>query len=143
MRKTSLKTVQAYTLSMQEIVDQIRSQKGKVTSQDLQKISKEHKVTATLSNLMRYVGYIDSVSKGHWTVSISKVEPFHARKVIELQNRQAMERKQNKKINGELTVPNTKPVEKDPIKVETPETIPLERKKKQFSLFWGLIKFSW
>jgi hypothetical protein len=102
--------------------------------------------------------FFDSISNGHYKSVYSSFEPVHGRKLIEGW-RAAMA--EYKELSGAGQKKNSKPKKKKepqkqqllPLKTPAPNESPSikayqpvkaeKKKKKQFSLFWGLIKFSW
>ncbi len=137
MKTTTKKTIDKYQLFTQEVVDMLKAKNGKAGYKDLFTIVKKHKVSYIVLQCMIFAKIIEKIDDGYFKVNVDKIEPIHARKIIEKRNSYAKELKSKK---------NTiKPIKKEPLLKQT-RTFEIKKKeenKKTISIFWGLIKINY
>lgn len=119
MTKIRKQTIQKTLAALQEFQAEISQKNGLVNSTRQIEICKKHKVNNNTICASVQMGVFTRESRGVFKNNIGIIDPFHARKVIE----QIYKKPSYKKDN-----------------VVKPKAI--SKKKKQISLFWGLIKFS-
>jgi hypothetical protein len=137
MKTTTKKTIDKYQLFTQEVVDMLKAKNGKAGYKDLFTIVKKHKVSYIVLQGMIFAKIIEKIDDGYFKVNVDKIEPIHARKIIEKRNSYTKELKSKR---------NTiEPIKKEPLLKQT-RTFEIKKKeenKKTISIFWGLIKINY
>jgi hypothetical protein len=140
---TTSQTIQKYQAALQELVDLIKKENGHVPSIQMQGLTKKNKVSNTITTDAMKVGLIERLDRGVYKAIITKIEPIHARKVIEHRRESIKKRRVelkflDKKIKDKLL----KKESKKHLEFKGTRLLKSANDKKTFSLFWGLIKFN-
>lgn len=113
--------------------------KGIVDNKEKQEIHNRYSLPYSMFKISRDLGYFTKVGNKQYVCSVNLFEPFHSRKLIELHLKHHYE------SNKRWVEKQEKQVKQKPItqvKKETKKNT-IIKSKKQFSLFWGLIKFNY
>jgi hypothetical protein len=139
MKSTTKKTIDKYQLFTQEVIDMLKAKNGKASYKEIFSIVKKHKVSFIAIQCMIFAKIIERIDDGYFKVNVDKIEPIHARKIIEKRSSYAKELKNRKNPNY------FESVKKEPLLKQT-RTFEIKKKqenKKTISIFWGLIKINY
>jgi hypothetical protein len=141
--KTRKVTIDKYQIAIQEIVDLIKSKNGKVIFKEMFEIARKNRISWTCVDGVLKTKIVEKTNVGLFKVNVDKIEPIHARKVIELKNTtQVMNRKKPNKKNVKKEVVKKEEI-KEPLLKQTRFLGEKENNKKTISIFWGLIKINY
>jgi hypothetical protein len=135
MKKISKEMILKYQVATQQYVDLIKANNGKAPAEAAKIIAKRNSTSTSLSTDVIRAGIVDRVSKNKYVVNIGKIEPIHARLVIEKRRGYKIEKKQKRKILKDM--PTYEKHFKDTELVENPS------KKRSISILWGLFKITY
>ena len=113
--------------------------KGIVDNKEKQEIHNRYSLPYSMFKISRDLGYFTKVGNKQYVCSVNLFEPFHSRKLIELHLKHHYE------VNKRWSEKQQKQ-EKERHKLQTKKEVKPKItviNKKQFSLFWGLIKFNY
>ncbi len=142
--KTRKVTIDKYQIAIQEIVDLIKSKNGKVMFKEMFEIARKNRISWTCIDGVLKTKIVEKTNLGIFKVNVDKIEPIHARKVIELKNITQVinNRKKLNKKNVKKEVVKKEEIKQQLLKqVHFP--IKKEQNKKTISIFWGLIKINY
>jgi hypothetical protein len=126
--------ISKYQKAIQEYVDLIKKGKGRVNSKEVKSLIKRHNVSSTTSTDILRVNIVSRLSRAKYRVNIEKIEPIHARKVIESRREYMNELIHKNKLKD---LPKAyKPFQDTPML----ETLTNER---SISILWGLLKIKY
>lgn len=117
-RKISKKTLEKATKALNEI--NIMLKDGTYSDMNRKEVLRQNNVSSNLFHHASDYGLFKKVNRGVYTSNFNQIQPIQVRRAIEFRADVVARKKQN----GDV-VERKKPV-----------------KKKQISLFWGLIKFT-
>jgi hypothetical protein len=138
-----VKKIQNFT---QEYVDLIKKGNGKLKNRDVKDLINKYKVSSSTGTEILRAGIVKRINLGVYEVLIPKIEPIHARKVIEARrwylnnviklNVKSKVKKSNTKKDKELD--NKYESFKDTELLQQPII-----KTRTISILWGLIKINY
>lgn len=144
--RTKKETVLKYQLAIQQMVDFVKSKNGSIMFRELFAIAKSNKVSWTCVDGILKTKIIEKPYTGYFKVNIDKIEPIHARKVIELKNANQVQKRKEKLEQQKKSTPKEpllKQTRTFKIKKETIKEENIKEDKKTISILWGLIKINY
>jgi hypothetical protein len=135
MTKNMKEQIESYQKSLQQVLDLIDKNKGKILAAELAFISKNNRINSSFLREAIEIGLITKLGRGLYKPLIIKAEPIHARKIIEARREYFRKRRSNLKNEGVSNIKENK--NNIDSKVE-------RKVKKKFSIsfLWGLFQFS-
>lgn len=133
--------INRYQMAIQEYVDLIKENNGRAPAKESKIINQKYRVSTSTSTDIRRAGIVDRIAPNNYVINIHKIEPIHARKVIE-QRRSYL--KGNTLVTKKVKVKGKKPklakLYKD---FEDTELLEVPMKKRTISILWGLFKINY
>ena len=122
-------TIKKYQHALQEFVDFITKCNGIVNCNEISYLRSKHQVSATLLSDAVKLDIIQKIGISQYKVNIDKIEPIHARRILQYRQKFNKDRKKIQKNN----VPINSQV------LENKKIIDPAKSDKTISILWGLI----
>ena len=115
-----------YQTVLQELVDTAKKNNGYIPSKQLNAIISDNKIATNVMADAVSIGILERTGRALYKANITKIEPIHARKVLEY-------RRAKTRVGSKISIKQKNSKE---FKQEDKKTL---SKKKSISFLWGLI----
>jgi hypothetical protein len=120
--------IKKYQDAIQAYVDLVKKSKGIPNSYHVRDLFKSHLVCAATATHIERMNITKRISRGQYQIIIDKIEPIHARRLLEFRQEYMKSQRKIKK-NHKASI--------------NKESIKLPEKEKSLSFFWGLFKIKY